>query len=146
MKLKPIALLALAIATLACGCSTTEGGNMTQAPISPALTMRLTDQELPGMKGLASGGDCGAALKVARHYSFVLNDFDEAIFWLRLAAKCPAPEPKAELVYLLLGAKLRSGVAEEIERLIVEIRAANPGLAEEVRKEVQIKLGKSGGG
>ena len=119
---------------------------MAQAPTSPALTMRLTDQELPALKGLASAGDCGAALRVARHCSFVLNDFDEAISWLRLAAKCPAPEPKAELAYLLLGAKSRSGVAEEIESLIVEIRAANPGLADEVRKEVQTRLGKPAGG
>ncbi len=118
---------------------------MAQAPTSPALTMRLTDQELPTLKGLARGGDCGAALRVARHYSFVLNDFDEAISWLRLAAKCSAPEPKAELAYLLLGTKARPGVAEEIERLISEIRTANPGLAEEVRKEVQMRLGKPGG-
>ena len=146
MKLIPIALAAVAITALAGGCTATEGGNMAQAPISPALTVRLTDQELPALKGLASGGDCRAALRVARHYSFVLNDFDEAISWLRLAAKCPAPEPKAELVYLLLGTKARSVVAEEIESLIVEIRATNPDLADEVRKEVQIKLGKTSGG
>jgi hypothetical protein len=146
MKLIPIVLMAVAIMTLTGGCTATEGGNMAQAPTSPALTMRLTDQELPVLKGLASGGDCGAALRVARHYSFVLNDSDEAISWLRLAAKCPAPEPKAELAYLLLGAKTRPGVAEEIEGLIVQIRATNPGLAEEVRKEVQIRGGKPGGG
>ena len=147
MKLVPIALIAVAIATLAGGCTATEGSNMAQAPISPALTMRLTNQELAALKELASGGDCGAALRVARHYSFVLNDFDEAISWLRLAAKCPAPEPKAELAYLLLAAKARPGpgIAEEIEGLIVQIRASDPRLAEEVRKEVQIRQGKSGG-
>ena len=145
MKLLPIALMAVAIAASAGGCTVTEGGNMAPTPISPALTMRLTDQELLVLKGLSNGGDCGAALRVARHYSFVLNDFDEAIFWLRLAVKCPAPEPKAELAYLLLGAKARSGVAEEIEGLIVQIRAANPGLADEVRKEVQFRLGKPRG-
>ena len=146
MKLMPIALVAVAITALAGGCTATEGGDMAQAPISPALTMRLTDQELPALKGLAGSGDCSAALRVSRHYSFVLNDFDAAISWLRLAAKCPAPEPKAELAYLLLAAKARPGIAEEIESLIVEIRAANPDLAKEVRKEVQTRSGKPGGG
>lgn len=146
MKLIPIVLFAVSITALAGDCTASEGQGMAQAPTSPALTMRLTDQELPALKGLASGGDCGAALRVARHYSFVLNDFDGAISWLRLAAKCPAPETKAELAYLLLGAMSRLGVAEEIESLIVEIHAASPGLAEEVRKELQIRLGKPGGG
>jgi hypothetical protein len=136
----------MAIAMLAGGCTATEGTNVAQVPTSPALSMRLTDQELLTLKGLANSGDCGAALKVARHYSFVLNNFNEAISWLRLAAKCPAPEPKAELAYLLLGAKARPGVAEEIESLIVQIRATDPRLAEEVRKEVQLKLGRPGGG
>lgn len=119
---------------------------MAQAPTSPALMMRLSDQELPVLEGIASDGNCDAALRVARHYSFVVNDFDKAITWLRLAAKCPAPEPKAELVYLLLRGKGRPGVAQEVEELIVQIRAANPELADEVRREVQGKLGNRGGG
>jgi len=139
-------VVAVAIMTLVGGCTATEGGNMAQAPTSPALMMRLSDQELPVLEGIASDGNCDAALRVARHYSFVVNDFDKAINWLRLAAKCPAPEPKAELVYLLLRGKGRPGVAQEVEELIVQIRAANPELADEVRREVQGKLGNRGGG
>jgi hypothetical protein len=145
MKRFSVGLLLAASAALPAACGSTEGGAMAQPPSSPALSMRLTDAELSTSKALAGNGDCAAALKVARHYSFVLNDFAESITWLRIAAKCPAPEPKAELAYLLLSGKIGPGTVAEVEALITQIRATNPRLAEDVRKEVQAKLGKSSG-
>jgi len=140
-----IGLVVVAVATLPVACGSTESGNMAQPPTSPALSMRLTEPELTAQKALANNGDCAAALKVARHYSFVVNDFNESISWLRIAAKCPQAEPKAELAYLLLGGKMRPGVVEEIESLIVQIGATNPRLAEDVRREARAKLGNPGG-
>lgn len=107
--------------------------------------MRLAEPELATLKARANDGDCTAALKVARHYSFVVNDFNESFAWLRFAAKCPEAEPKAELAYLLLAGEIRPGVVSEIEGLIVQISETNPGLAEAVRKELRAKVGKPGG-
>jgi hypothetical protein len=104
--------------------------------------MLQTDPELTASKMHARNGDCAEALKVARHYSFGLNDIAESISWLRIAASCPTPEPKAELAYLLLSGKIGPGTVEEVESLIAQVRATNPGLAEEMSKELQAKLGK----
>jgi hypothetical protein len=143
MKLNLAFLALAALAALSAACNSNEGGAMVQRPSSPALSMRLTDAELSALKAIAGNGDCAAALKVARHYSFVLNDFTESIAWLRIAAKCPAPEPKAELAYLLLNRKASSDTVGEVESLISQIRATNPVLAEEVRKEARVRFGKA---
>jgi hypothetical protein len=107
--------------------------------------MRMADSELASSKALAGNGDCAEALKVARHYSFGLNNIAESISWLRIAATCPAPEPKAELAYLLLSGKIGLGTVEEVESSITQVRATNPGLAEDLDKERRAKLGKLSG-
>jgi hypothetical protein len=145
MKRISIVLFVVGLAALLGACSSSERDLMAQSPSSPALSMRLTDAELSASKALASNGDCAAALKVARHYSFVLNDLAASIGWLRLAARCPDAEPKAELAYLLLSGELDHSTTEEVEALIAQIRVTNPGLAEDVRKEVRARLGKAGG-
>ena len=139
-------ILSTVLAVMATG-SSTGSDNMVQPllPTSPAKLMQLTASELAEQKTLASNGDCSAALKVARHFGFVVNDFNESVLWLRIAVRCPAVEPKAELAYLLLGRNLSLEIVKEIETLIVQIGETNPPLAEDVRKEVQAKLVKSVG-
>lgn len=110
---------------------------MDQNPKSPALSFKLSDDELMRLTGSAKAGDCSAALQVAHHYSFVKNDFDSAISWLRSAAKCQDNSPKAELVYMLLGYTAKPEIEEEIDQLIAAIRLTNPSLAEQVRTEVK---------
>jgi hypothetical protein len=145
MKRIPISLLLAALATWLAACGSARGGAMAQPPSSPALSMRLADSELASSKALAGYGNCAEALKVARHYSFGLNDIAESISWLQIAAKCPAPEPKAELAYLLLSGKIGLDTVEEVESLIAQVRATNPGLAEKMYEELRVKLGKLSG-
>jgi hypothetical protein len=145
MKRISMGLVPAALATLLVACGSTRGGAMVQPPSSPALSMRLADSELTSSKALAFNGNCAEALKVARHYSFVLNDIAESISWLRIAARCPTPEPKAELAYLLLSRSIGLSTVEEVESLIAQVRATNPGLAEDMDKELRAKLGKLSG-
>lgn len=130
--------LVLLVLCISCaGCNSLGSRGMDEKPTSPALSFQLSDDELMRVKGSARAGDCSAALKVAHHYSFVKNDFDSAISWLRLAAKCPDSSPKAELVYMLLGYAAKPEIDEEIDRLIAAIHLTNPSLAGEVRAEVE---------
>lgn len=118
--------------------TTTEGGAM-QPPVSPSSTFLLSDQELQKQKDLGTKGDCEAAFRVSHHYSFVLNDFDQALPWLRIAARCPNGNAKAELVYLLLGPKDKGEVAQEIDRLVLELEKVDPSQAQAVKKEVEMR-------
>lgn len=115
------------------------GGEAVQAPISPSSASLLSDQELQKLKALASKGDCKAAFKVNRYYSDVLNDFDQALPWLRIAARCPNANAKAELVYLLLTPIGKGDSASEIDQLVLELEKIDPSQAQAVKKEVEAR-------
>lgn len=106
---------------------------------SPSKSFQLSGEELIRQKTLASGGDCDAAYKVSNHYTFVLNDFDASLPWLRLAARCPNANAKAELVYLLLKMDKGQVYDSEIEQLIAGLDRVDPQQAENARRELQAK-------
>jgi hypothetical protein len=106
---------------------------------SPSEAFLLSEEELIRHKSLASEGDCDAAYKVSNHYSFVLNDFDASLPWLRLAARCSNPNAKAELVYLLLKMDKGQKFDSEIEQLIAGLEKIDPQQAENAKRELQTK-------
>lgn len=88
------------------------------------------------LKDLARKGDCDAALRVHRHYLDVILDLDQARPWLRIAARCPCVNAKAELVYLLLPPHGTSKDANEIDQLVLDLEKIDPTVAQKVKEEV----------
>jgi len=62
------------------------------------------------------------AQRVSLYYTDVLNNFDQALPWLQIAAKCPNANAKAELVAVLPEISVGTGeVSKEIDQLVQEL-------------------------
>lgn len=114
-------------------------GRSADVAYNAASTFRISDNEMEAVRVAALAGNCPAAYRLARHFSFFILDFDSAVVWLRVAAKCPDTNAKSELVYTLLGTKNPSDHLQEIERLIQEIQAIDPNQAQVVKEEVEFR-------
>lgn len=97
--------------------------------ISYEIPFEISSSEMVGLVEKARHGDCSAAYRIGRHHSFVTLNFDEAIPWLRLAARCPNVEAKEELISLLLGRDNQPDISAEIDKLLLEIKQIDPKAA-----------------
>jgi hypothetical protein len=84
--------------------------------------LALPRDELVRLRTTAAVGDCEAALKLARHYSFAENKLDESVKWLRIAAKCDDVSAKGMLISMLLATEDDASSTNEISKLLLEIR------------------------
>ncbi|MFG6443317.1 hypothetical protein ACG0Z3_21720 [Roseateles sp. LKC17W] len=116
-----------------------SGGRVTDPAQSSATIFQIPAGELEALKQVGKTGDCAAAYRLAHHFSFALNQRDDAIYWLRIAARCPNADAKAELVYMLLGPSDKGEIAQEIDQLVLELEKTSPGQAQEVKKEVALR-------
>lgn len=98
----------------------TQPKKATDAVTSTALA--LPELELKPLQAAANAGDCQAALRVARHYSFGTNELEESVTWLRMAAKCNDADTKGQLIRMLLAMGADPTASSEIDRLLSEIR------------------------
>ena len=103
---------------------------------SPSSVFSLTTAELKRLQGMASAGDCQAALKVSRHHTFWTRQYDESVNWLRLAAKCDDVSPKKELILMLIDLETGSTGPEEIDALLAQITNIDPVTGVEYKKLV----------
>lgn len=98
---------------------------------SPAGDYRIVEPDYSRLVQVAQAGDCDAAYRLGLHHiNFSLNT-EEAIRWLRLAAKCPNVAAKEELLSILA----HMGTDAEVDRLVLEIEALDPKAT--VRRSVE---------
>ncbi|WP_338847471.1 hypothetical protein V8J88_02000 [Massilia sp. W12] len=100
-----------------------------KSSVSAAARFEVSAYEMQSLIKKANNGDCNAAYRIGRHYSFFTVQFDDAIKWFRLAAQCPLVAPKEELISLLLYMENQPGVSDEIDKLLEEIREIDPNAA-----------------
>jgi hypothetical protein len=108
-----------------------------ESPVSGSAAVMLSAQELRKLKDLGAKGNCEAAHRVSRYYSYVLNDFDQTLPWLRIAASCPNANAKAELIYQLLSPIDKGESDKEIDQLVLELEKIDPGQAQAARTEIE---------
>jgi hypothetical protein len=56
-------------------------------PISGSPDFAITDRDISGLKARAISGSGEAALRLSRHYGFVLLDAKAEVYWLQIAAE-----------------------------------------------------------
>ncbi len=122
------------IALLCAGFAIAAG--IDQPALSGNSAFLLSAQQLKQQEDLARNGNCDAALKVSHYYSFGQHKLAKALLWLRLAARCPNANAKAELVYMLLQQPRQVDVANEIDRLVAELKPIDAAQALAVEQEV----------
>lgn len=114
---------------------------------APSKIFALAAAELKDLQLIAVGGDCEAAYKVARHYSFGTNQLDKSVQWLRIAAKCDDVGAKGELILMLLATEDDATNSKEVASLLSEIRKLDVTKAEEYEDLVSSQRSdKTGGG
>jgi hypothetical protein len=111
-------------------------GETVESPVSGSAAFMLSAQELRKLKDLGEKGDCEAAHRVSLYYTDVLNDFDQALPWLRIAARCPNANAKAELIYQLLSPIDKGESDKEIDQLLLELEKIDPSQAQAARTEI----------
>lgn len=84
--------------------------------------LALPTDEFEQLRIAEAGGDCGAALKLARHYSIAKNKLEESVKSLRIAARCDDVSVKGRLISMLLATEDDASSANEIAKLLSEIR------------------------
>jgi TPR repeat protein len=112
----------------------------THTPL-PAVAFRedlIRTQEVARYKKAAASGDCHAKLELAHYYNEGPEyQYDEAMRWYRLAARCPGIKAKSELVGWLAVTNPKGQNVAEIEALMVEIEKLDPKEAADLRRRYQ---------
>lgn len=77
-------------------CVVYIGQNSLDTPVATVgvESLILRGRLLSETAAAAERGSCDDAYRLAEHYAFGFNQFDEANKWYRVAAKCPLVEPK----------------------------------------------------
>jgi TPR repeat protein len=110
--------------------------------ITPASgTFKLSSEQLNRLTVLASAGDCDSAERLGRHYLFFSRDYDGAVKWYRLAAKCPNANAKTQLIALLNNYPQHYA---EVDELLREISAIDSGIADDAREAVNLGRAEAG--
>lgn len=104
---------------------------------SSATVFLIPEDKLGEARQAAKNGNCYAAYNMGQHFLFALNQSDNAIYWLRLAAQCPHAEAKAALVYMLLDDTKDAEIDKEIDLLVVELEKIDAVRAQHLREEVE---------
>lgn len=103
------------------------------AGISGSQEYRLDGPNLELLTKAAQMGNCVAAHKLGRHHSFSTLNHDDAIRWLRIAAKCPDVSAKGELIALLMYLPEDD---REVDRLVLEIEQLDQETGASTRESV----------
>ncbi|MES2757631.1 MAG: hypothetical protein V4693_09685 [Pseudomonadota bacterium] len=126
---------ALALAAAVCLSFIVIWTSKTSESIPAAATFKLSGPQLNKLARLAKGGDCTAAERVGRHYLFFSLDYDRAVQWYRLAAKCPNVNAKTQLIALLTYYPQN---LLEVDKLLLEIAAIDSQAADDARESVDL--------
>lgn len=105
-------------------------------PQSSVTAFLIPEGKLDETRQAAKNGNCYAAYNMGQHFLFALNQSDNAIYWLRLAAQCPHAEAKAALVYMLLDDTKDAEIDKEIDSLVVELEKIDAVRAQHIREEI----------
>lgn len=101
---------------------------------SPAGSSGVDEPAYSRLVSDARAGDCNAAYKLGRHHVFFSLNTNEAIRWYRLAAQCPNPNAKGELLGILMHFESHDA---EVDRLLLEIEQIDPHAAGADREAVR---------
>lgn len=104
--------------------------------VSPASEFNLATQDLAGLETSAHAANCQAAYQLARYHNNFTLKYEDAVYWFRLAVKCPETNPKLELIALLMGDNNLEH-REEIRQLIEDIRKTDPTAAKRAEEAMQ---------
>jgi hypothetical protein len=103
---------------------------------NPASDYAIPVRDLERLQAEAKNGNCQAAQRLgAFHMNYTLQ-YNNAVKWFRIAAKCPEVSPKEYLIILLIHVKNHPEVDAEVDRLISEIQAIEPARAAKLRTDV----------
>jgi hypothetical protein len=115
---------------------------------NPASDYAIRKEEIDQLQLQARNGDCQAAQRLGAYYMNYKLDYNNAVKWFRMAARCPNVAPKEYLIVLLRQVENHPEIDAELDRLILEIRALDPARAAELEiyvKEMRQRGGTGGG-
>jgi len=89
--------------------------------VSPASVYDIPALELDDTMRLAQKGNCQAGERLAGYHMNVTLNFDSALKWGRVAARCSEVSPKVTLLVLLLQLDQTPAITKEIDTLVDQI-------------------------
>lgn len=105
--------------------------------VSSASFYEIPKLELENTIDLAQRGDCQAAERLAGYHMNVSLNFDSALNWARVAARCSEVRPKQTLLVLLLQMDQTPAVTQEVDTLIDQIASIDNEAANRVHEWVK---------
>ena len=114
--------------------STVSKQQVNESAPSGADDLRVDDAIYDRFVTAGLARDCDAAFRLARHHAFYTTNYDEAVHWYRIAARCPHVGAKGELIAML---RFSPKDDREVDRLLLEIEHLDPKAAERERDAVR---------
>lgn len=96
----------------------------------------LTPLELSAATEKAAKGDCPAATRLSDYHRNITLQYESALKWTRMAAKCDGVTSRLKLIFLLRPLSDRVEVRTEIDSLVREIGEIEPKSAAQLREDI----------
>ncbi|MES2019201.1 MAG: hypothetical protein V4484_22130 [Pseudomonadota bacterium] len=112
-----------------------KGGSM-ERENNPASKYAIQMEDIENLQKRANSGDCDAAQRLGLFHMNYTLEYDNAVKWFRVAAKCPDVTSKEYLIILLVHVKNHPEVAAEVDRLVLEIQSIDAKKAAKIKANV----------